>query len=119
MAVDNFDGYHIDNILLTENMLLYRTVMILRRRCNLLYLAVIVSNLEHSINKVLMQTYMSRDMRFLTMLYVRPAKPQISLRICAVRSEPLLVACIFFECKATDWTSFGVSKLKRSLHRLV
>ena len=27
---------------------------------------------------------MSRDMRFPTMWYVRPAKPQISLRICAV-----------------------------------
>ena len=35
---------------------------------------------------------MSRDMRFLTMWYVRPAKPQISLHIRAVKSEPLLVA---------------------------
>ena len=58
-------------------------------------------------------------MRFPTMWYVRPAKPQISLRICAVWSEPLLVACIFYECLATDWTSLGVSKLKRRLHRLV
>ena len=31
-------------------------------------------------------------MRFPTMWYVRPAKPQISLRIRAARSEPLLVA---------------------------
>ena len=62
---------------------------------------------------------MSRDMRFPTMWYVRPAKPQISLRICAVWSEPLLVAWIFYECKATDWAWFGVSKLKRRLHRLV
>ena len=28
--------------------------------------------------------HLNRDMRFPTMLYVRPAKPQISLRICAV-----------------------------------
>ena len=35
---------------------------------------------------------MSQCMRFPTMWYVRPAKPQISLRICAVCSEPLLVA---------------------------
>ena len=31
-------------------------------------------------------------MRFPTMWYVRPAKPQISLRIRAVSSEPMLVA---------------------------
>ena len=36
--------------------------------------------------------YLSWDMRFPTMWYVRPSKPQISLRICAVWSEPLLVA---------------------------
>ena len=35
---------------------------------------------------------MSRDMRFPTMWYVRQAKPQISLHIGAVWSEPLLVA---------------------------
>ena len=35
---------------------------------------------------------MSRDMRFPTMWYVQPAKPQTSLCICAVDSEPLLVA---------------------------
>ena len=29
-------------------------------------------------------SYMSQCMRFPTMWYVRPAKPQISLRICAV-----------------------------------
>ena len=34
----------------------------------------------------------SQCMRFPTMWYVRPAKPQISLRIRAVWSEPLLVA---------------------------
>ena len=62
---------------------------------------------------------MSRDMRFTTMWYVRPAQLQISLRICTVWSEPLLVACIFYECSATDWTLFGVSKLKRRLHMLV
>ena len=53
------------------------------------------------------------------MWYVRPAKPQISLRIRAVWSEPLLVAWVFYDCLATDWTPFGVSKLKRRLHRLV
>ena len=36
-----------------------------------------------------------------------------------VWSEPLLVAWIFYACYAADWTSFGVSKLKRRLHRLV
>ena len=35
---------------------------------------------------------LSLGMRFPTMWYVRPAKPQISLRIRAVWSEPLLVA---------------------------
>ena len=39
---------------------------------------------------------MSRDMRFPTMWYVRPAKAQTSLRIRTVWSEPLLVACIFY-----------------------
>ena len=59
------------------------------------------------------------DLRFPTMWYMRPAKPQISLRIRAVWSEPLLVAWFILECLATDWTSFGVSKLKRRLQRLV
>ena len=58
---------------------------------------------------------MSRDMRFPTMWYVRPAKAQTSLRICAIWSESLLVAWVFYEY----WTSFGVAKLKRKLHRLV
>ena len=53
-------------------------------------------------------------MRFPTMWYVRPAKAQISLRIRAVWSEPLQVAWIFYECKATDRTLFRVSKLKGS-----
>ena len=63
--------------------------------------------------------YLSRSMRFPTMWYVRPAKPQISLPIHTVWSEPLQVAWIFYDCWATDWTSFGVSKLQRRLHRLV
>ena len=58
-------------------------------------------------------------MKFPTMWYVRPAKPHISLRICANWSEPLQVACQFYVCLATDWASFGVSKLKRRLHRLI
>ena len=52
------------------------------------------------------------------MWYVRPAKPQISLRICEVWSEPLLVVWVFYGCYATDWTPFGASKLKRRLQRL-
>ena len=58
-------------------------------------------------------------MRFPTMWYVRSAKPQISLRTRAVWSEPLLVLWVFYDCKATEWTPFGVSKLKRRLQRLV
>ena len=38
-------------------------------------------------------------MIFQTMWYVQPAKTQISLRIRAVWSEPLLVAWIFYDCK--------------------
>ena len=47
---------------------------------------------------------MSQCMRFPTMWYVWPAKPQTSLRIRAVWSEPLQVAWIFYDCKATDRT---------------
>ena len=57
---------------------------------------------------------MRQFMKFPTMWYVRPAKHQISLRIRAVWSEPLLVSWV-----ATDWTPFGVSKLKWRLQRLV
>ena len=42
--------------------------------------------------------YLSRFMRFPTMRYVRPAEPQISVRIRAVWSEPLLVTWVFYEC---------------------
>ena len=48
---------------------------------------------------------LSHNMRFPTILYMRPAKPQISLRIRAVWSQPLLVACIFYECSATELQS--------------
>ena len=58
-------------------------------------------------------------MRFPTMWYVRPAKAQTSLRIRTDWSEPLPFAWIFYDCLATDWTSFGVSELKRRLHMLV
>ena len=68
---------------------------------------------------ILHMLVMSQCMRFPTTCYVRPVKAQISLRIRAVWSEPLLVALIFHKCYATDWTWFGVSKLKRRLHRLV
>ena len=46
-------------------------------------------------------------------------KAQTSLRICAVWSEPLLVAWVIYDCKATDRTSFGVSNLKGRLYSLV
>ena len=72
-----------------------------------------------SIGVYLQINHMSRNMRFPTMWYVWPAKPQINLRIRAVWSMPLLVAWIFYECYTTDWTWFGVSKIKRRLHRLV
>ena len=62
---------------------------------------------------------MSCDMRFPTMWYVRTSKPQISLRIHIVWSEPLLVAWISYECSATDLISFWFYKLKRRLYRLV
>ena len=74
--------------------------------------------LEH-LNQGYHTQRLSQCMRFPTMWYVRPAQPQISLRIHAVWSEPLLVPWIFYECKAIDWTPFGVSKLKRRLQRLV
>ena len=61
--------------------------------------------------KVMTKT-LSRDMRFPTMWYVRPAKAQINQRIRAVWSESLLVCWILYGSLATDWTSFGVSKLK-------
>ena len=63
--------------------------------------------------------YLSHAMRFPTMWYVRSAKSQTSLRICAVWSELLLWAWIFYDCKATYQTAFPVSKLKKRLHRLL
>ena len=62
---------------------------------------------------------MSQWMRFPTNWYVRPAKPQTSLCIRAVWSEPLLVAWVFYDCKVTDWTPLGVSKLMRRRQRLI
>ena len=58
------------------------------------------------------------DFQQCSLLYVWPAKAQTSLRLCAVWSEPLQVAWLFYDCWATDRTPFGVSKLKRRLHRL-
>ena len=63
--------------------------------------------------------HLSHSMRFPTMWYVGSAKAQTSLRLCAVWSEPLLVAWIFYDSQPTVWTSFGVSKLIRRLHKLV
>ena len=61
------------------------------------------------------KSHLSRDRRFPKMWYVWSAKPQISLRVRAVWSEPLLVAWIFYDCLATERTSFPISKLKRRL----
>ena len=58
---------------------------------------------------------LSHDMRFPTMWYVPPAKPQISLRIRTVCSELEYSITV----KLYYRTAFGVSKLKRRLHRLV
>ena len=44
---------------------------------------------------VYLHLHLSHNMIFPTMLFVRPAKAQTSLRIRAVWSEPLLVAWIF------------------------
>ena len=60
-----------------------------RKTCNLL---------KCSIASWKALVYMSHHMRFPTMWYVQPAKPQISPRIRPVWSEPLLVAWIFYEC---------------------
>ena len=53
--------------------------------------------------KMLMHRTLSRDVRFPTMWYVRPAMAQTSLRIGAVWSEPWLVPWIFYECWATAY----------------
>ena len=66
-----------------------------------LYLAIIKSfKITCLVDKLIMcdfllysnTVHMSRNMRFPTMWYVRPAKAQTSLHISAVLSEPLLVA---------------------------
>ena len=55
---------------------------------------------------------MSRDIRFPTMWYVRPAKAQTCLRIRAVWSEPWLVAWIFYECYWSNIMSLRLSKCR-------
>ena len=61
-------------------------------------------------NSLLMYIALSSNMRFPTMWYVQPAKTQISLRICTVWLETI-ARCLNI--------LFGVSKIKRRLHRLV
>ena len=56
-----------------------------------------IQNSEVKIHQQVHQD-MSRDMKFSTMWYVRPAKAQTSLRIHAVWSEPLLVAWTLYDC---------------------
>ena len=48
----------------------------------------LVMDLSILANYVMSGGHMSRDMRFLKMWSVRPAKTQTSLRICTVWSEP-------------------------------
>ena len=50
---------------------------------------------------------------------VWPANTQTSLCMRTDWSEPLLVALIFYDCSASNWTSWWVFKLKRRLHRLI
>ena len=72
------------------------------------------NNRQSQLQQMTLPYMLSHNTRFPTMWYVHPAKAQISLHKWAVWSEPLPVAWIFY-----DWTSFGVSKLKKKLHRLV
>ena len=55
-------------------------------------------------------THMSHDLRFPITWYVRHAKPQISLRICAVWSEPLLIAWIY-NMTVNPFVPNGISRL--------
>ena len=59
--------------------------------------AAILTTPSASLSGILLSV-MIHVMRFPTMWYVRPDKAQISLRIRAVWSEPLLVAWIFYDC---------------------
>ena len=58
-------------------------------------------------------------MRIPTMWYLRPAKPQTSLRIRAVWSEPLLDAWIFMTVKLLTEHHWEFLSLQGRLHRLV
>ena len=57
---------------------------------------------------------MSQDMRYPTMLYVRPAKAQTSLLIRAVWWEPLLVAWIFVTVKLLSQQPLEFLSLKKA-----
>ena len=57
-------------------------------------------------------SYMSGNMRFPTMWYVRPTKAQTSLRRGAVWSEPLPVACHSMSFKLLSEQHFGFLSLK-------
>ena len=78
----------------------------------------VIAKREKMFCKVIWRLHLSCNMRPPSMWYVRPAKSQISLRICAVWSEPFLVARIFNECQATGRTPPGASNLKGRPHRL-
>ena len=96
------------------------TIDLVNLNCfNALKAYTLIMNTVYSAIQQMSKYQMSRDMRFLTMWYVRPAKAHISLCIRTVWSELLLFAWISYYCFVTGRTSFGVSKLKRRLHRLV
>ena len=60
-----------------------------------IFLYVKAEDSEDRLSTKIKRRKLSRGMRFPTMWYVQTAKAQISLRIRAVWSEPLLVAWIF------------------------
>ena len=69
--------------------------------------------------RVKFRNNLSQCLRFLTMWYVRPAKPQIRLRIRAVWSDPLLVVEYHMIVKLLTEHHLEFLSLKGRLQRLV
>ena len=46
---------------------------------------------------------------------MKPSEPWHAISVRPAKTQPLLVTWIFYDCLAIDQSSFGVSKLKRSL----
>ena len=88
----NFLFYFINNTIKyfkTDDKQLSVRVMILRRHASIFSKIFMVERIEKQVYD------MSRDIRFPTVWYVRPAKAQTSLCISEVWSEHLLVAWTF------------------------